>query len=157
MANRLLGYTYVLSGIVEKGEQLGRKLGFPTANLRVPEEKLLPLAGVYAVDVQAPSGKIYDGMLYIGKKYVGGQFIETVEVNVFDLPEMSLYGQKLRLQLYAYVRGELHFATKSALSTQIASDKEHVLRTYFVRNEKNKTLGGNLARRLKSMYSICLR
>ena len=72
LANRLLGYTYVLSGIVEKGEQLGRKLGFPTANLRVPEEKLLPLAGVYAVDVQAPSGKIYDGMLYIGKKYVGG-------------------------------------------------------------------------------------
>ena len=66
----------------------------------------------------------------------GGQFIETVEVNVFDLPEMSLYGQKLRLQLYAYVRGELHFATKSALSTQIASDKEACVTDIFRQKRK---------------------
>ena len=90
-ANNYLGYPYSLSGRVRTGRQLGRTIGFPTANLHITSpEKLLPIAGVYAVGVKV-ANLAYEGMLYIGKKYIDKRVAQTVEVNIFNLYRKPLW------------------------------------------------------------------
>ena len=121
-ANAMLGYPYFLTGRVTGGKQIGRQIGFPTANLTIPEQKLLPACGVYAVWVIMPDGTRRGGMLCIGHRPT----IETngeisVEAHIFDFSG-NLYGASISLEFIGKLRDEQHFASLDALQQQLASD-----------------------------------
>lgn len=116
-AARVLGRPHLLSGRVIEGEQLGRKLGFPTANLSdIPQ--MLPKGGVYAVAVEGAG----DGVLNIGyRPTVAGERRLSIEVHILDYSG-DLYGATLRLQLIARLRDEQRFASVDELVAQIGCD-----------------------------------
>ena len=121
-ANSLLGYSFFLTGKVTEGKQIGRRIGFPTANLMLPSQKLLPACGVYAVWVIMPDGEHRGGMLCIGHRPT----IETngevsVEVHIFDFTGY-LYGEYLRIEIIGRLREECHFASLDALQHQLLMD-----------------------------------
>ena len=121
-ANGLLGRPYQFSGVVVKGKQLGRTLGYPTANIEVKENyKLVPANGVYAVKVLHQESTL-DGMLNIGfRPTVDGTF-RTIEVNLFDF-QQDIYGERLTIGLIAYLRPEMKFKNVDELVGQIIEDK----------------------------------
>ncbi|MBF2015907.1 MAG: bifunctional riboflavin kinase/FAD synthetase [Rivularia sp. T60_A2020_040] len=134
-ANRLLGRAYTLIGTVVKGQQLGRTIGFPTANLQLPQDKFLPRKGVYAVRVSsaiATNGitlKNHWAVMNIGDRpTVNGTNI-TVEVHLLDWSG-DLYDQKLQIQLEKFLRPEQKFSTLEALKTQIQLDC-NIARKFF--------------------------
>ncbi len=109
-----------------KGDQLGRDLGYPTANLRIASaHKLVPVDGIYAVHVWHQQQR-YGGMLYIGHRPTIQGKKRNIEVNIFDF-DQTIYDDELRLDLLAYVRGDMTFATLEELSTQLGKDKEATL------------------------------
>ncbi len=115
-ANQLLGYPYTLTGTVVPGRQIGREIGFPTANIALTTDKLIPKHGVWAVEV---NGKY--GILNIGSNpTVGGKSL-SVEVHILDY-DGDLYGQTLQLHLLKYIREEKTFHTLQALQEQIQID-----------------------------------
>lgn len=122
-----LGYDYPLSGKVVHGDKIGRKIGFPTANLKINDErKLLPVSGVYAVDVLVGSGEYY-GMLNIGiRPTVSTSGIVRLEVNIFDF-DSNIYGENIRLNLLSRIRGERKFENMTELTMQLKKDRESVL------------------------------
>src|ERR1700754_1219012 len=133
-ANQLLGYPFFFSGIVVKGDQLGRTLGYPTANLQLSNtEKLTPGDGIYAVEavlltegqtlLEAPRLK---GMMSIGIRPTVGGKLRTIEVNLFDFNE-DIYGRELRVFVKKYLRPEVKFDGLPALIEQLAKDKEDTL------------------------------
>jgi len=124
-AMNLLGHPYFLKGIVVKGNQLGRKIGFPTANLSVDEYKLIPANGVYAVEVKVRE-KAYKGMLNIGLRPTVSGNSKTIEVNIFDFEE-DIYGETIRMNFQHRIRSEQKFANLEALIHQLKKDKEVVL------------------------------
>ena len=126
-ANRLLSYPYTLHGNVVKGFQVGRKIGFPTANLNIDSpDKLIPANGVYAVRIGIPDGKHYGGMLNIGHRPTLNRPNDySIEVNIFDFSE-DLYGKTLSVELIEYVRTEKTFADIKALQSQLVKDKETI-------------------------------
>lgn len=121
-ANRMLGRRYSMEGTVVKGHQIGRTLGFPTANIEVPEEKLVPARGVYATWVVLPGGNRYKGMLNIGRRPTldNGEEI-TIEVHIMDF-QGDIYRQRLELQLEERLRAERRFGSLEELCSQLASD-----------------------------------
>lgn len=126
-AAQLLGSDFVFISHVEHGEQRGRKLGYPTANLRIPGDKLLPAMGVYAVRVQLADGRQHDGALSVGvRPTFGGQTV-TVEVFILDF-EGDLYGQILVVWFVQRLRAEKRFASVTGLTTQMARDVENARR-----------------------------
>ncbi len=126
LANHYLRYSYYVSGLVVKGNQIGRTIGFPTANLQVEPHKLIPEEGIYAVWVHC-NQEIYKGMLYIGRRTTLGNDLErTVEVNIFDFAN-DIYGQTVRLQFVKRLRGEQKFESLTAMQAQLARDKEQTL------------------------------
>ena len=143
-ANQLLGYPFFFSGQVMQGRQLGRTIGFPTANLQVgSSDKLIPGDGVYAVEVEivdagsvsltAPGtgaspfgGNRWKGMMNIGMRPTVDGRERTIEVNIFDFNE-DLYGRELRVFVHKYLRGEEKFNGLDALKAQLARDKENSL------------------------------
>ena len=119
-ANRLLGHAHILSGIVTEGKQLGRKLGFPTANLLLPDGVLIPKRGVYATKVTA-DGKTYLAVTNIGTRpTVNGQGVNA-ECHLIDFAG-DLYGKEITVAFYDFLRPEQKFADLDALKSQIASD-----------------------------------
>ncbi|ALJ00327.1 bifunctional riboflavin kinase/FAD synthetase [Rufibacter tibetensis] len=121
-AARYLGRPYSLTGTVVKGKQLGRTLGYPTANVEPQEKlKLVPAQGIYAVTVQTQSGS-YKGMLSIGTNPTVQGTHQTIEVNIFDFAS-DLYGQEITLFFVAYLRPELMFDGLEALIQQLHQDK----------------------------------
>lgn len=120
--NRLLGYPYALEGEVIDGYKVGRKIGFPTANIRVSQaDKLLPADGVYAVRV---AGHI--GMLNIGHRPTLANGVErSIEVHILDF-QGDLYGKSLRLELIERLRDERTFASLEELVAQLHTDMERV-------------------------------
>ena len=127
LANELLGYRYPLSGVVVKGDQLGRTLGFPTANIgAIDPYKLVPGNGVYAVTVQLRSGA-HSGMLYIGERPTldGGAGHLVVEVNIFDL-DRDLYGETISVRFVERIRADERFADLDALKEQLHKDRDTV-------------------------------
>ena len=126
-ANRLLSYPYTLYGNVVKGFQVGRKIGFATANLNIDyPDKLIPANGVYAVRIGTPDGKHYGGMLNIGHRPTLNRPNDySIEVNIFDFSE-DLYGKTLSVELIEYVRTEKTFADIKALQSQLVKDKETI-------------------------------
>lgn len=125
-ANRFLGYDYFFTGVVVRGDGLGEELGFPTANIRISEEKLMPAVGVYATRV-AYRQKIYGGMASIGyRPTVAGRDLR-IEVHLFDF-NASLYGESLRVSFVARMRDEIQFKTLGELVQQLKRDRERALR-----------------------------
>lgn len=121
----LLGRSYRLIGRVAYGQQLGRQLGFPTANLQIPSEKYLPRNGVYAVRVYGMRGFADDhswpGVMNLGiRPTVDGQ-TQTVEVHLLDW-QGDLYGCLLAVELVDFLRPEQRFESLDALKTQIYTD-----------------------------------
>ena len=118
----LLGHPYTLSGQVVKGNQLGRKIGYPTANIHVPEaDKLLPANGVYAVLVKMDDYRTLKGMLNIGIRPTIGESPLTIEVNIFDFNQ-DIYGQHLTVEFIARLRDELKFDGLEPLIDALAQD-----------------------------------
>jgi riboflavin kinase/FMN adenylyltransferase len=134
LANRYLGYTYFFSGKVMKGKQLGRTIGFPTANLELLEPfKLLPKKGAYVVYSMLKGARIF-GMMNIGHNPTLGENERTIEVHFFDLKE-DLYDSVLCISLLAFIRPEEKFSSVEALKTQLHKDRDFskkYLRDYFL-------------------------
>jgi riboflavin kinase/FMN adenylyltransferase len=124
-ANALLGYPYLFDGFVVRGNQIGRTIGFPTANLHINnEEKIIPSNGVYAVKVKGKclGDTIYNGMMNIGiRPTVDGQK-KVIEVHILDF-DQDIYEQNLTVMVYEYIRGEVKFDGLEALKAQLAIDK----------------------------------
>ncbi len=122
-ANRLLGRDYALYGTVQKGRELARQLGFPTANVS-PEAELLPPYGVYAVRVEI-EGAWRTGVANLGVRPTveTGNAQPSLEVHVFDW-QGDLYGQSLEVRLERFLRPEQKFSSLEALKHQIALDVE---------------------------------
>jgi len=121
LATTLLGYPYRIHGRVVHGHQVGRTIGFPTANLDIPESKILPKCGVYLVNVSTPDGQQHSGLLNIGHRPTLDNGKLSVEVYI-DNYQGNLYDSELQLQLLAFIRSERKFESLEALKTQIQSD-----------------------------------
>ena len=123
-ANELLGYPYFFEGFVVRGNQIGRTIGFPTANLYInDEEKLILSNGVYAVRVSGTcfNDRTLDGMMNIGiRPTVDGQK-KVIEVNIFNFDE-DIYEQNMTVYVYEFIRGEVKFNGLDALKAQLNKD-----------------------------------
>ncbi len=125
LANQYLGNPYTLSGKVVKGNQIGRSIGFPTANIQIDSPlKLIPKEGVYAVDVFLKN-QTYKGMMNIGNRpTINGQY-RTIEVHLFDC-NFEFYGEDITVILQYYLRSEQKFDSLDSLKKQLEEDKRQV-------------------------------
>jgi riboflavin kinase/FMN adenylyltransferase len=151
-ANELLGHPLTLSGVVVHGNERGRLLGFPTANLRPDSHRLLPANGVYAVRAyvaatgegqqEGEAGKsdvnplptVYNGVANIGVRPTFNGTVRQVEVHLFDV-DLDLYDKVLTVEFLAHLRAEQRFPGIDALKTQIAADAQQarqILQNYSV-------------------------
>ncbi|MGX9686572.1 riboflavin biosynthesis protein RibF [Deinococcus wulumuqiensis] len=121
-AQRLLGRPYEAQGVVVRGDQLGRTIGWPTANLRVPEGKALPL-GVFAVQVVSDKGQRWSGMANVGWRPTVEGRERRFEVHLFDY-QGDLYGEELQVRFVARLRGEQKFSGLDELRAQLGRDAE---------------------------------
>lgn len=132
LANTYLGEPFEICGKVVKGDSLGRKIGFPTANLEVDSElKLIPASGVYAVQITMANGDVHIGMMNIGSRPTITNTSELrIEVHIFDFSS-DIYGNSISVQLLSRVRDEIHFESIEMLQEQLRKD-EKTVRDYFV-------------------------
>ncbi|QEM07501.1 bifunctional riboflavin kinase/FAD synthetase [Mucilaginibacter rubeus] len=127
LANAFLGYPFFITGKVVRGDQIGRQLGYPTANIVVEEKyKLIPCDGIFAVTVIIADQK-YKGMAYIGSRPTVNGLSRNIEVNIFDFNE-EIYNQTIRMEFYHYIRGDVKFSSLDELKVQLAQDKVDVLK-----------------------------
>ncbi len=123
-ANRMLGRAYRLIGQVVQGQQLGRTIGFPTANLQIECDKTIPRQGVYGVRVSGFDGDaIAIGVMNIGNRPTVNGFNQTIEVHLLDWTG-DLYGKTLSVELEEFIRPEQKFASLDELKAQIQTDCE---------------------------------
>lgn len=123
-AARLLTRPYAVEGVVVHGDGIGRRIGFPTANIRPDEPRqLLPENGAYAVRISL-RGKTYAGMLYVGTRpTISSAAEKRVEVNLLDF-NGDIYGQRLCVEFIARIRAEERFENEDALEAQLEKDRE---------------------------------
>jgi riboflavin kinase/FMN adenylyltransferase len=123
-AARYLTYPYRIKGKIISGKQLGRRLGFPTANIRLEESfKELPAAGVYAVKVSR-EGDCHNGLLYIGTRPTLDDGDEiSMEVNLFDFSD-DLYNNELTVSFFYHIRTDRKFGSLDALREQLEKDRD---------------------------------
>lgn len=124
-ANTMLGRLYSLRGKVVTGQQLGRTIGFPTANLELPPDKFLPRYGVYSVDVLV-NQTVVKGVMNIGCRPTVAGEAPTIEVHLLNWSG-DLYGQTIKVNLLKFLRPEQKFSSVEALKQQIAKDCQAVL------------------------------
>ncbi|MEP6710950.1 MAG: bifunctional riboflavin kinase/FAD synthetase [Ferruginibacter sp.] len=122
-----LGYDYFFSGKVVEGNKLGRTIGYPTANLKIEDErKLVPANGVYAVQLEIPNSEFgirnFRGMMNIGTRPTVDGTNRVIEVNIFDFDE-DIYGLTIKVILKKWLRSEVKFNGLDALKDQLAMDK----------------------------------
>jgi len=123
-AATLLGRRYTLAGTVVHGDALGRQLGFPTANLRLLEEKCVPALGIYAVWARLPGESAWrGGAMSVGIRPTFGGQVRTLEVHLLDW-DGDLYGEELEVAFVDWLRPELAFDGRGALVRAIAADVE---------------------------------
>ena len=122
-ANEFLGYQFFVTGVVVKGKQLGRTIGYPTANIFVEDkDKLIPKIGVYAVNVEH-GGKKYKGMLNVGINPTTDTDNKIkIEVNIFDF-DKDIYGDDIKVEFVKRIRDEEKFANLDELKQALANDK----------------------------------
>ena len=114
-ANKYLGYKYMLSGNVVHGDKMGRTINYPTANIEVDKNKLIPKAGVYLVKITFQSEDFF-GMLNIGIK------TNKIEVHIFNFSK-DIYGQKIIIKLINRLRDGMNFKNSQALKKQLQNDE----------------------------------
>ncbi len=154
-ANELMGHPFTLSGKVIRGDQIGRTLGYPTANLFIEENyKLIPSDGIYAVTVEIQDtrnknqeihnpfqpehlkSKIvnqkYWGMAYIGHRPTINGMSQNIEVNIFDFDE-DIYHQNITMNFLHFIRHDVKFEGLEKLTQQLGRDKESTL-SFFKTN-----------------------
>lgn len=119
--NRLLGAPYFIMGRVGHGNELGRKMNMPTANLRVEKDKKLLPYGVYATKVKI-RGKEYNSVTNIGKKPTVGEYAAGVETYIMDFCE-DIYGENIQVFFYEFIRPEKKFNSMEELQAQLEKDK----------------------------------
>ncbi len=132
LANQMLGRAYSLRGVVVTGRKLGRTIGFPTANLKLPSSKLLPRQGVYSVKVfieETPENNYFNlsspiqGVMNIGSRPTVDGGSTSVEVHLLDWSG-DLYDRTLTVEIEHFLRSEQKFPSLEALKAQIAADCE---------------------------------
>ena len=122
LAKTYLGYPYMVSGKVVSGKQLGRTIGYPTANIKVAQDyKLIPAIGVYVVGVTV-KGKDYYGMLSIGTNPTVGGTEKTIEVYIFDFND-TIYDEEITVRFLTRIRGEEHFGSIDLLIEALKNDE----------------------------------
>jgi riboflavin kinase/FMN adenylyltransferase len=129
-AHDLLGYDYFFTGKVVEGNQLGRTIGYPTANLQIADEnKLIPSNGVYAVLVSNEKLKInrQGAMMNIGFRPTVEGNKRMIEVNIFDF-DQTIYGETLTITLKKHLRSEEKFSGLDTLKEQLEKDKQAALK-----------------------------
>ena len=124
-ARYCLGHPYTLGGVVVHGEQIGRKIGFPTANLRPDEGKLIPADGVYAVRAEVEGYQQLRGITNIGTRPTFDGTARTLETNLLDAVG-NIYDRRMQVCFFSRLRGEKLFPSGEALAEQIRKDKEKV-------------------------------
>ena len=132
-ANMMLGYKYFIKGEVIKGDGIGKKLDFPTANIKIQnEDKILPSDGVYA-GYAIISDKKFIGMINIGKRPTVEGKERRVEMNIFDYNDM-LYGKEMKISFIKRIRDERKFKNLDDLSKQLRKDKLETIK--IIENEE---------------------
>jgi riboflavin kinase/FMN adenylyltransferase len=122
LANTFLGYPFFITGTVIRGDQIGRQIGYPTANIDIDERyKLIPGDGIFAVKVKI-AGVYYKGMAYIGTRPTLHGVTRNIEVNIFDF-DQDIYNQQIRMEFYHFVREDIKFNSLAELKEQLAKDK----------------------------------
>lgn len=131
LANQCLGYPYTIAGIVKAGEQEGRKIGFPTANLDTSGfGQLIPAPGVYAVKVRLmQTVATKPAMMNIGHRPTFGGTQLTIETHIFNFDE-DIYGKLMLVSMMYRIREEQKFDTVEALQAQLKEDQKQVLRHF---------------------------
>lgn len=138
LANTFLSYNYTITGKIVEGYQVGRSIGFPTANIKLWEQyKVIPTNGVYAVRVHIDKD-IHEGMLYIGNRpTLHDDSLTSVEVNIFDFDE-DLYDKTLTVEFVSFVRPDIKFTGVEPLIAQINKDKLKVKEKLKGYNDKHR-------------------
>ncbi|NQZ75461.1 MAG: bifunctional riboflavin kinase/FAD synthetase [Ekhidna sp.] len=130
MANSLLGRNYSLSGTVVDGNKKGRSIGYPTANVQIPESyKLLPADGVYAIRAQVQGLKL-EGMLNIGFKPTVNGTERTIEAHLFDF-NGDLYQEIIEIEFVRPIRKEMKFKSLEQLQKQLDIDKKTAIKLLY--------------------------
>ncbi len=130
-ANRLLGRPYIISDLVIEGDKRGRKINFPTANIKL-NDLIRPAFGVYAVKVSGIGIKSYNGIANIGKRPTVNDRGVLLEVNIFDF-DGDLYGKEIKVSLLKFIREEQKFDGLGSLKEQIIKDvykAKNILKSY---------------------------
>ncbi|KUO67049.1 MAG: bifunctional riboflavin kinase/FMN adenylyltransferase [Lutibacter sp. BRH_c52] len=126
-ANRYLGYHFMLKGEIVKGNNLGEKIGFPTANLSIKESyKLLPKTGSYIVKSELENQTVY-GMMNIGYNPTVKGKKQTIEIHFFDFNK-DLYGKKIQIDVLKFLRDEQKFDSVEVLKKQLVNDRQKSLK-----------------------------
>lgn len=124
LAKTYLGYPYTVSGKVVSGKQLGRTIGYPTANVQVVEDyKLIPAIGVYVVGVTVKGRDLY-GMLSIGTNPTVGGIEKTIEVNIFDFND-DIYNEEITIHFLTKIRNEENFGSVDLLIEALKKDETY--------------------------------
>ncbi|WP_078172619.1 MULTISPECIES: bifunctional riboflavin kinase/FAD synthetase [Geobacillus] len=134
---RLLGRFYDIEGTVVTGERRGRTIGFPTANIALNGDYLLPAIGVYAVKATI-GGQVYEGVANIGYKptfHETREGLPSIEVHLFEFAR-DIYGETVTIEWHRRLRGEQKFASIAELTAQIARDKEEAKKYFHSLGEK---------------------
>jgi riboflavin kinase / FMN adenylyltransferase len=127
LANKYLGYNYTFSGEVVKGKQLGRTIGFPTANIQINESyKLIPKNGVYIVKSNYDGNTIF-GMMNIGNRPTVNGESQTIEVNFFDFHN-DIYNKIVSIEILDFIREEQKFDSLDSLKSQLSKDQQTTLK-----------------------------
>jgi len=122
LANEFLGYPFFITGKVNRGDQIGRTIGYPTANILVEETyKLIPKDGIFAVKIYL-QGSEHNGMGYIGHRPTINGMTRNIEVNIFDF-NRDIYSQPIRMEFLHYVRDDMKFNSLEELTEQLGRDK----------------------------------
>ena len=136
-ANKYLGYSYLLSGEIIKGEGLGRKIDFPTINLFIEDSyKLIPKKGVYIVKTAIENKDVY-GIMNIGLRPTVNGKKQTIEIHLLDFKQ-DLYGKKIQIKILKRLRDEQKFDSVTKLKEQISKDEKKA-RIWIEKQDKNIT------------------
>jgi riboflavin kinase/FMN adenylyltransferase len=137
LANEYLGYNYFLNGTVVKGKQLGRTIGFATANIQIEQDyKLIPKIGVYVAKAVVNNETVY-GMMNIGFNPTVNGEKQTIEVHLFNF-DKDIYDQNIEVALLHYIREERKFASLDALKAQLNQDQAESM-AFINSSLKNQT------------------
>ena len=132
-ARRILGYSYYIRGIVVKGDGLGKKMNFTTANIKVEDNmKLVPKDGVYAGKAIIENHE-YKGMINIGFRPTLEGKLKRIEIHIFDMTK-EIYGKSLKIIFINRIRNEIKFDNLKKLELQLANDKKEALK--IIKNEE---------------------